>query len=87
MQVNNENRRSVLPVEINNDINDTYGGLPLSGEDGRTDSYVGLSDREGIDKYATEENAIVENKMDGVIMLYIDKQHEEFEMNENLEHE
>lgn len=84
--MNNENRRSVLHVEINNDIDDTDGGLPLSGEDGGTDSYVGLSDREDIDKDATEEDAIVENEMDGVIMHYTDKQHEEFEMNENLEH-
>ncbi|KAF8113124.1 hypothetical protein N665_0056s0029 [Sinapis alba] len=63
MQVNNEKYRSVLHVEISNDIYDAYGGLPLSGEDdGTNDSYVGLSDREDADTYETEEDETEEDE-------------------------
>ena len=100
MQVNHDKCRSVLHVEISSDLDDTYGGLPLSGDDdGTDDSYVGLSDGEDID---TEEDGTAEDgteqegtkqdgtgqdhDMDGVVTLYTVEQHEDFEMHENLEH-
>ncbi|XP_056848648.1 protein FAR1-RELATED SEQUENCE 5-like [Raphanus sativus] len=59
MQVNHDKCRSVLHVEISSDMDDTYGGLPLSG-DGETDeSYVGLSDGEDTD---TEEDETDEDE-------------------------
>ncbi|KAF8092700.1 hypothetical protein N665_0403s0008 [Sinapis alba] len=68
MQVNNEKCRSVLYMEIINDIYDAYGGMPLSGQDdGTDDSYVGLSDREDADTDETEEDETEEDgtKEDG----------------------
>ncbi|KAF8107854.1 hypothetical protein N665_0116s0059 [Sinapis alba] len=63
MQVNNEKCRSVLHVEINKDIYDAYGALPLSEkDDGTDDNYVGLSDRKDADTNESEENEYEEDE-------------------------
>lgn len=44
MQVNHDKCRSVLHVEISSDMDDTYGGMSLLGDDDETDdSYVGVT--------------------------------------------
>ncbi|KAF8099841.1 hypothetical protein N665_0236s0003 [Sinapis alba] len=69
MQVNHDKCKSVLHVEISSDMDDTYGGLPLSGDDdGTDDSYVGLSDGEDADTYIIEEDGTEEDgpEKDGI---------------------
>ncbi|XP_013633381.1 PREDICTED: uncharacterized protein LOC106339116 [Brassica oleracea var. oleracea] len=86
MQVNHDKCRSVLHVEISSDMDDTYGGMSLSGDDDETDdSYVGLSD--GTEEDDTEQDGTdQDHEMDGVVALYTPEQHEDIEMHENLEH-
>uniref|UniRef100_A0A0D3ASR8 SWIM-type domain-containing protein n=1 Tax=Brassica oleracea var. oleracea TaxID=109376 RepID=A0A0D3ASR8_BRAOL len=86
MQVNHDKCRSVLHVEISSDMDDTYGGMSLLGDDDETDdSYVGLSD--GTEEDDTEQDGTdQDHEMDGVVALYTPEQHEDIEMHENLEH-
>ncbi|KAG5377716.1 hypothetical protein IGI04_025558 [Brassica rapa subsp. trilocularis] len=101
MQVNHDKYRSVLHVEISNDMDDTYGGISLSGDDDETDdSYVGLYDgdddetddiylglSDGNEENGTEQDRTdQDHEMDGVVALYTAEQHEDIEMHENLEH-
>uniref|UniRef100_A0A0D3C175 MULE transposase domain-containing protein n=1 Tax=Brassica oleracea var. oleracea TaxID=109376 RepID=A0A0D3C175_BRAOL len=58
-------------MQISSDMDDTYGGMSLSGDDDETDdSYVGLSDG---DDDETDDS-------------YVAEQHEDIEVHENLEH-
>ena len=101
MQVNHDKCRSVLHVEISSDMDDTYGGMSLLGDDDETDdSYVGLSDEDddetddsyvglsdGTEEDDTEQDGTdQDHEMDGVVALYTPEQHEDIEMHENLEH-
>ena len=60
LQVNHEKCRSVLHVEFNKTVQE---------EDDEADVYVGLSDREATDTWATDREAC---EADGVLTLYED---------------
>ncbi|KAF3594106.1 hypothetical protein DY000_02022740 [Brassica cretica] len=82
-------------------MDDTYGGMSLSGDDDETDdSYVGLSDgdddetddsyvglSDGTEEDGTEQDGTdQDHEIDGVVALYTAEQREDIEMHENLEH-